>query len=462
MPGELVSELYDRFGERLLEQNVRTFLQFRGNVNKGIRNTIQNEPEMFFAYNNGLTATAENVVLDEAQGRLKSVTNLQIVNGGQTTASIFTASRKSKADLSRIYVQMKLTVIPPERVDAVVPKISEYANTQNKVSAADFFSNHPFHLRIEEMSRRLLAPSPDGAFVETHWFYERARGQYANAQANLPPAQQKKFLVEFPKHQMFSKTDLAKFEYSMGMKPHVVSFGAQKSFAVFAEDIGRRWEKQDEEFNDLYFKEVIAKAIIFRFLDRAVMKQAWYGGYKANIVTYSIAKLAHMVVDARANLNLEAIWKKQALSPALEAQLLDIAEHVNLEIQDTPEGITNVTEWCKKEGCWARVQKLVIPIRSDLTSELLSDAEVEHQKRGAKSERKNDNDIETQRYVFEKGADYWKRVAKWGLDRKLFSEKEKSIITVACQIPQKIPSAKQSRVIIELETAVKREGFFEG
>ena len=462
IPGELVSELYDRFGERLLEQNVRTFLQFRGNVNKGIRNTIQNEPEMFFAYNNGLTATAENVVLDEAQGRLKSVTNLQIVNGGQTTASIFTASRKSKADLSRIYVQMKLTVIPPERVDAVVPKISEYANTQNKVSAADFFSNHPFHLRIEEMSRRLWAPSADGAFAETHWFYERARGQYANAQANLSPAQQKKFLAQFPKCQMFTKTDLAKFEYSMGMKPHVVSLGAQKSFAAFAEDIGRRWEKHDEEFHDLYFKEVVAKAIIFRFLDRAVMKQAWYGGYKANIVTYSIAKLAHMVADARSNLNFEAIWKKQALSHALEAQLLEIAEYVNLGIQDTPEGITNVTEWCKKEGCWARVQRLAIPLRSDLASELLSDAEIEFLNHSATQNRKIDNGIEDQRYVLERGADYWKSVAKWGLERRMFSEKEIGIITVACQIPLKIPSAKQSRVVVELEAAVKREGFFDG
>lgn len=462
MPGELISELYDRFGERLLEQNVRTFLQFRGNVNKGIRSTIQNEPEMFFAYNNGLTATAENVVLDKAQGKLKSVTNLQIVNGGQTTASIFTASRKSKADLSRIYVQMKLTVIPPERVDAVVPKISEYANTQNKVSAADFFSNHPFHLRIEEMSRRLWAPSPDGTFVETHWFYERARGQYANAQANLPPAQQKKFLAQFPKHQMFTKTDLTKFEYSMGMKPHVVSLGAQKSFAVFAEDIGRRWEKQDKDFHDLYFKEVVAKAIIFRFLDRTVMKQAWYGGYKANIVTYSIAKLAHMVANAGANLNLEAIWKKQALSPALEAQLLEIAEYVNLKIQDTPEGSTNVTEWCKKEGCWTRVQGLDIPLRNDLASELLSNAEVEYLEQSAKQERKIDNGIEDQRYVLGKGADYWRQIAKWGLDRKLFSEREMDIIRIACQIPQKIPSARQSRIIVDLEAAVKREGFFEG
>jgi hypothetical protein len=461
MPGELVAELYDRFGERLLEQNVRTFLQFRGTVNKGIKTTIQNEPERFFAYNNGLTATAENVVLDETHSRLKSVTNLQIVNGGQTTASLFTAGRKSKNDLSRIYVQVKLTVVPPDSVDSVVPKISEYANTQNKVSAADFFSNHPFHLRIEEMSRRLWAPSADGKFAETHWFYERARGQYANAQARLSPAEEKKFLTQFPKHQMFAKTDVAKFEYSLGMKPQVVSLGAQKSFAEFAKDIGERWEKHNEEFNDLYFKELIAKAILFRYLDRAVMKQSWYGGYKANIVTYAIAKLADMVENIDAKLDLMSIWNRQQLTPALEAQLLEIAEAVNLEIQITPPIVTNVTEWCKKDACWTAVKKLDIPLRDDLRSELISTEEAKYIEDDAEYIQKISNGIEDQKYVFAKGAEYWKRVAKWGVHNKLFSPKQMEIIAIACQIPSKIPSSRQSNIIVKLEDIVKEDGFFD-
>lgn len=461
MPGELVAELYDRFGERLLEQNVRTFLQFRGTVNKGIRNTIQNEPERFFAYNNGLTATAESVALDRTHNKLTSVTNLQIVNGGQTTASIFTAGRKSKTDLSRLYVQVKLTVVPPDQVDSVVPKISEYANTQNKVSAADFFSNHPFHLRIEEMSRRLWAPSADGQYAETHWYYERARGQYANAQAVLSPAEEKKFLAQSPKHQMFAKTDLAKFEYSMGMKPHVVSWGAQKSFAEFARDVGERWEKHNEQFNELYFKEMIAKAIIFRYLDKAVMKQPWYGGYKANIVTYAIAKLAHMVESINAKLDLTGIWKRQGLTSALEAQLLEIAEQVNVEIQNTPAIVTNVTEWCKKESCWFAVQKLDIPLREDLKDELTSIKEVQHLEHTAKYVQKISNGIEDQTYVFSKGAEYWQRISDWALDRALLSIKELGILEVACQMPKKLPTDKQSSIIVKLEAVVKKEGFFE-
>ncbi len=460
MPGEIVADLYDKYGERLLEQNVRTFLQFRGKVNKGIRNTIQNEPEMFFAYNNGLTATAEQVQTDGSRSRIQSVTNLQIVNGGQTTASIFTANKKNRTDLRQVYVQVKLTVIQPEKVEAVVPRISEYANTQNKVSAADFFSNHPFHLRIENLSRRLWAPSPYGGLRETHWFYERARGQYANAQANLTAAKQKEFLSKNPRIQMFTKTDLAKFEYSLDMQPHIVSLGAQKNFAKFASEVGQKWEKNERQFNELYFQHIIAKAILFRFLDKSIMKQSWYGGYKANIIAYSLAKLAHMISEAGKSLNLTQIWKDQALTPALELQLLGVAEVVNQHIQNTPEGITNVTEWCKRELCWKKLQEISIPLNRDLEVGLLESNEIDLSEKDAKKIQKIDNGIFAQKYVIEKGTEYWKQVALFGLQGKFLSEKEMGILQVACDIPRKIPTEKQSVIIVKIEEKLEDEGLF--
>ena len=197
MPGKVLAAIYDRWGTRLLEQNVRVFLQHRGKVNKGIRATIENEPNMFFAYNNGITATAEEVDIDDDGGRLllRRLKNFQIVNGGQTTASIHSAQRR-QVDVSQAFVQMKLSVVDPERANSLVPKISEFANSQNRVSAADFFANHPFHVRMEEFSRRIHAPSPDGTFRQSKWFYERARGQYADARGGLTQAQRKKFDLE--------------------------------------------------------------------------------------------------------------------------------------------------------------------------------------------------------------------------------------------------------------------------
>jgi len=461
MPGILLADLYDHYGERLLEQNVRTFLQFRGKVNKGIKNTIMNEPGMFFAYNNGLSVTADSVVTNKNHDRIESVTNLQIVNGGQTTAGIFTAMRKNRADLSNVYVQVKLSLVPRDKVETVVPRISECANTQNKVTAADFFSNHPFHLRIEEMSRRIWAPSPEGGLRETHWFYERARGQYSNAQANLTPSRQSEFLSQYPRDQMFTKTDLAKFENSVDMLPNVVSLGAQKNFAQFAEKIGREWDREgtNAQFNELYFKDLIAKSILFRYLDNSIMKRDWYGGYKANIVTYSLAKLADVVSSTGKRLDLGRIWKEQGLSSALKEELLVIAEAVNQEIQNTPDENMNVTEWCKKKGCWDRMQKLDLPLSEDLLLELIGSEEMRGRETGAKKVQVMVSGIDRQKYVVEKGSDYWERLRQWNAGIRILIPKEKDILGIACSIPNRIPSDKQSQILMDIERKAIEEGF---
>jgi hypothetical protein len=455
MPGSMIASLYGQYGERLLEQNVRTFLQFRGKVNKGIRNTIQNQPGMFFAYNNGLTTTAEAVDVDEDLNVIRSVTNLQIVNGGQTTSSLFAAERK-KYELKDVYVQVKLSVIPSEDVDTVVPIISKCANTQNTVNAADFFSNHAFHLRIEEFSRRLWAPAVDGAVQDTHWFYERARGQFANAYANLIPTRQKGFLLKNPKLQMFTKTDVAKFQYSFDQMPHVVSKGAQDCFAQFASTIGSQWEQDEKRFNELYFKHLIAKAIVFRSLDSLIMRQDWYGGYKANIVTYTISLLSHLVSKARLDFNLLKIWEAQKISSLFKDQLLEIASKVNEAIQDTD---ANVTQYCKQIACWQAVQNINISLSDGFLSELAGRDQVREQKKSAVKEQAVLNEIQAQTYVFKKGAAFWKKLLQWNKAIRILSPKEIGIVEYATNIPNKIPSEMQSKILIQVEEKAKEDGF---
>ena len=233
-PGAVLASIYDRWEARLLESNVRVFLQARGNVNKGIRTTIEDEPQMFFAYNNGITATAEAIETEERDGGtvMTRIRNLQIVNGGQTTASIHAALR-AKKDLSGVFVQAKLSIVDAEQAERIVPDISRYANSQNRIAAADFFSNHPFHMRMEDISRRIYAPAREGAFTQSRWFYERARGQFADRRSGLTAAETRKFDLEHPRAQVFTKTDLAKAEMTWRRQPDVVSKGAQKNFAFF-------------------------------------------------------------------------------------------------------------------------------------------------------------------------------------------------------------------------------------
>ena len=461
LPGSLLSKLYDKYTERLLEQNVRTFLQFKGKVNKGMRNTIINQPNMFFAFNNGLTATAEDITTLEDHGNtmISKLKNLQIVNGGQTTASIYNTLKKERADLSQVFIQVKLTIVPPEFVETIVPKISEFANTQNKVNAADFFSNSPFHWRFEELSRRVWAPSAEGGLQETHWFYERARGQYMTAKTKLTPAEQKKFEKINPKPQMLTKTDLAKFYNSWEKMPHVVSLGAQKNFGKFADVMTEQWNKDDKPFNELFFKESIAKAILFKELDKKIMKQPWYGGYKANIVTYTISKFRHIIDGKGKLLDLTAIWNNQSLPSELLNNLLDIAAKVNEVIKDTPQHVTNIGEWCKKPDCWENVINTHVPLTDAVESMLIDPIVAKEQRKEAATVQGIDNGIEAQKYVFDKTDKYWKSMQAWNKTSFALSHKEKSILDLAAAIPIKIPTEKQCLSLLDVEKKALEEGF---
>ncbi len=472
LPGQVLANLYDKYGERLFEQNVRTFLQFRGKVNKGIRNTIVQQPAMFFAYNNGLSATGEAVETPPSGNRILKITNLQIVNGGQTTASIYTAWRNEKADLKDIFVQVKLCVVESEKVNDIVPKISEYANTQNKVNAADFFSNHPFHLRIEEFSRRLWAPAVDGSTRQTHWFYERARGQFINAQAKLTPAKAKEFLLQNPKNQMFTKTDLAKYCLTFWKMPHLVSKGAQKAFAGasgsegFVSIITREWDKKDKSgentsINELWFKETVAKAILFKALDKALaepLRQKNYNSYKAVIVTYTLALFSHALDLKNKSFDFGRVWESQKASTGILLMLQKIAMVVTDYLQSKQ---THVGEWAKKESCWQEIQTLPVVLGDEAESFCRYGDDKASEEKKKKKTQQDINAINAMQYVVEKGEAYWWKLRNWNELHRILSPAEMGTLDIACKISLgKIPSDKQAKMLVRAEKRAIEDGFF--
>ncbi len=365
--GDLLALLYNEFRDRLLEKNVRSFLQVKGGVNKGIRDTLRDEPDMFLAYNNGISVTAESVeIVRDENGKpsIKSIRDMQIVNGGQTTASIFNAKNDKKvaADLSQVFVQMKISVIhSQEDMDEIVPRISTFANTQNKIQIADFSANDPFHRRLEELSRTIWAPA-QGGLKPQNWFYERARGQYADMLARESTPKRKKEFRET--HPSFTKTDLAKYENTWDQLPWQVSEGAQKNFRKF---MLRLQERKGFVPDESYYRALIAKAILFRRAEKLVQQQQ-YGGYRANIVTYTLAYLSHKTAQ---RIDLDRIWREQALTPALEAEIIEVSRFVQQMIVNPPGG-ANIGEWCKKEKCWQTILEYNYIISDALQHELVS------------------------------------------------------------------------------------------
>jgi hypothetical protein len=454
VPGTVLADVYGRYGSRLLELNVRSFLQVRGKVNQGIRRTILEQPQRFLAYNNGLAATASRVVVETGRGAplIVLAEDLQIVNGGQTTASLFQAARRDKADLANVYVQLKITVVPPDRLADVVPQISRYANSQNKVNDADFRANDTYHVALEKWSRTVWAPSSAGTQHQTRWFYERARGQYLDAlHREGTPARQRQWKSLHPLHQKFTKTDLAKFENTWAMLPHVVSTGSEKNFNAFTIDLK---ERGVVTVSERQFKDITARALLFRRAEQIVTHLS-LGGYRANIVTYS---LAYLFYRAARRIDLERVWREQSISPALTNAIEHIAQAVHPVLTQPPNG-ANITEWCKRPECWRLVKDIQLHLPAGLSEDLISVLASAPDARAI--DGLSDSERESVARVVGVPADMWLRLSRWGAQTGSLGGWQRQIAySLGRQAKQgRSPSVKQARQGMVILEEAGRLGF---
>lgn len=461
VPGDILADLYGQHGSRLLEGNVRSYLSNRGKVNKGIRQTVAAAPANFLAYNNGITATATSVSLEN--GRIQDITDLQIVNGGQTTASLFYVKRENKGQaLQDIHVQMKLVVVEPDVAAEMIPLISRYANSQNRVSEADFFSNSPFHVRLSELSQRVLVPARPGITYQTKWFYERARGSYQNERSKRSLAEQKKFEAEFPKNQVIDKTSAAKYEVTWAMQPHKVSAGAQRNFMAFADLVAKKWEASDTAFNELYWKQLVAKGILYERVRAAIAKADWYEkGYLANYVTYTLAKLAYEVGrQVKGGLfDLEEVWRAQTVEETVITECLDLGEKVQTVLTSENRPVMNVTEWAKREQCWELVKSMPHTLSPEFVSGLGSRAVVSEKRRAAVTTQKIDDGIGAQTVVVTKQASEWVALEEFTRAKRMMTETDQGILAMVTGRKAGFPSEAQSKRLLQLLHRAAELGF---
>lgn len=445
VPASLLADIFERYGSRVLEGNVRSFLGMKGGVNKGIRRTIQDSPHLFLAFNNGIAATAASVEISIINGRsfISSLVDLQIVNGGQTTASILNARKKDRLSLDGVNVAMKLTVVEATGADDLIPKIAEYANTQNKVAVADFFANHPFHRKMEEISRRLVVPSSEATRIRSKWFYERARGQYQNERLYLTEKKKQNFDLEYPAGQVINKTDLAKFDSVLSEKPQWASLGVQKNFVKFASHFESKaaettsaeyWAGISPQYGDGYYQNIVAVALLWKKLEAMVSaaRSDWYrGDYRSQIVAYGLAMLVHGARRSGREPNWDALWTAQAISSELEDAMSASAILAQQVILTLPSGTTNAGEWAKKDACWERACDASQEPTPESTW-LVSRAEDRYQKTEARKQGKKDDVISLQRRVFalcESG--YWAELSKWSGLHEIATETQRALIVRA-------------------------------
>ena len=452
IPGLALADIYEQYGARLLEQNVRSFLQFTGKINKGIRNTILKEQHMFMAFNNGIAATAEEVTitnLPDNQGKaIAVVKDFQIVNGGQTTASIYHTWKKDKVDISKVFVPVKLTIVKDrENFSEIVGRIAEYANTQNKVSASDLSSNRENHVLLEKLSRTVWAPPISGETIQTRWFFERSRGQYKNENIRfgITPSKRKQFDKQNPRNQMFSKESLAKYinsyeEVYNGKKlligPHIVVRGSQKNYAQF---LNYNFNSKPD---NIWFEDAIAKAILFSTSEKVYgVKPNAIGDMRYITVPYAIAWLGFKL-DYK--LDLYKIWKQQSLSDALKNKLHEIMSKIEDYLKSKAPG-SLYGEWAKKEECWLAIKnenfninfdnlKLDLENKSSDKRKKLTEDETEKAETEASLNRLKSIHLKT-----------WKKIEDWGRETKSLTQYQQDM---ASTLSSRI---KNNRSITEIE-----------
>lgn len=471
IPGKLLSEIYIEHGSKVLEGNVRAFLGTSGSksVNSGIRRTINNEPNKFFTYNNGIATTAADVETEEKDGQLyiTKIVDLQIINGGQTTASLAEAVlKKTNPELNGIFVPMKLTVIDDRETenedgvrfyDQMVQNIAKYANSQNKVTAADLFSNDPFHIWMEKMSKKIFAPAIHYS-VPTGWYYERSRKRYEQEQFKLKSeTDRKRFRAKYPKDQLITKEQLGMYLTTIKEQPNIVAKGKNFVIKEFNTIISQDYKTNKGCFNEFYFKKCICAAIIYRTVDNYLESHKdsarkptgfWYkaGGYKLDIVPYTIAKIIHSV-PAGFTLDWNYIWNRQDLSPAFMHEIEMVTKMTNDFICDS-HGVI-VTEYCKRPETWMSYRDNVRYTPSEkFLSELMPERITKEQEVASQKDQKDTNDLNYVTEIIKLGAGYWQRLLEEGTSRAALGYVEQNTLRQAVDFAHKgnIPCSASGKV----------------
>ena len=473
VPGEFLANIYCKYGSKLLQGNIRAFLSVRGKVNKGIRETIIKNPENFFTYNNGIAVVARTIGFSEDKSKIIYLKDPQIINGGQTTASLANAKIKKEVKdggMNNLFVPMKLTVLNVDddmseedidRYNSITKTISQCANSQNAVSEADFFSNHPFHVLMEQLSRKKMAPPVNGNPYQTIWFYERSRGKWEQEQMQLSPAARSKFCEKHPKNQVIKKEKLAKCLNAFAMNPHEVCQSSAINFSHFAKTINNLYETSKESINEVFFSKCVCSVIIFDSLDRRINKADWYptGGNKAQIIPYAIAKMMSMI-PKDLDLDWKLIWQKQEMYPALEKELMNLAHIIHEFFEKEAQGGL-VRSLARRADTWNKCKNLPLSLSEEFRSTLIPKYEMKQEEVAAKKERKFSQAIDISVEVFKLGAEYWKRVYNDLSKENILSYGDVAFIgSIAEYIKRNsLPSAAQCKRLIKIVEKAEDKGY---
>ncbi|TDR25906.1 AIPR family protein [Flavobacterium cheniae] len=352
LPANILAELYKRFSSRLLEKNVRSFLQFRG-VNLGMRKTLTKDPEKFIAFNNGLTITASNKEIETIKDKIyiKSLSDFQIVNGGQTTASIY-FSQKDGIDVSKVKVMAKINVaknVSEEDLNELISNISEFSNSQSKVTTVDLRSRNPQLNKIKALSESIITPSG------RKWFFEKSKGEFNTKLRIAGQSGKNRIEKEYPKEFRFTKEQLGKYYSSWGDEPYKVKKGGEAIFRKFLEDVGSEENEKKLNIDRNFYELLISRIILFKSLEEIHgTRNNAIGQLRSAVVPYTMSILFSKTEGDKRNpytFDLAKLWAKEGLEDDLKVYLKELMILVNDLIKKYAKS-DDLGEYSKKKEMW--------------------------------------------------------------------------------------------------------------
>ena len=416
MPAITLAKIYHKYKVRLIDKNVRNFLGGKIKVNNEMAKTISNTPELFFSYNNGISSTAATVEVEtDENGRkyISKIRNWHIVNGGQTTSTIYNAYSRLKqtSELSKAFVAVKVSEVKENDSSQLVGNIAKFANSQTKIKDSDLSANAPYMLDMEHQSRKQWTSDVH----PTLWYFERLRGQFLTEKGlagGSGTLKVKKFEEERPLSQRFNKTDIAKLEMAWKNKPYEACKGGEVCFDKFWKIIKDETPTVDET----YFKNIVAKFIIYKRVD-SLLKMEGNKGHASIIANYTLALLS---LRSQGKLNLNYIWENQTIQnelvPTIKECIRAISDQLRLIGSDS--GKNPQTE-SKKIDFWNTIQNKTLGITIPDTA-LIDESE---------NETITEEQKQTIARAVNRGIDFWKNLAAWskreGRTRMSIMEKKK-------------------------------------
>jgi hypothetical protein len=435
LPANIISELYKRYSSRLLEKNVRSFLQFKG-ANKEIRKTIRDSPEKFIAFNNGITITSTAKEIESINGKLfiKSLTDFQIVNGGQTTASIY-FTQKDGFSIDKVKIMAKINVardVTEEGLDTLISDISRFSNSQTKVSNVDLSSRSTQLNKIKALSESIITPSG------RKWFFEKSRGEF-NTKLRIAGSNKARIEKEYPKNYRFSKEQLGKYFTAWGDQPYVVKKGGEKVFRYFLEEItGELRGKKAVNINRDFYEQLISKIILFTQLEKIYGQGKHSMGQIRSAVVPYVISIIYIYSDGAKEgkkFDLSKIWKKEKLENDLVTFFTELMKLMNGLIKNYSES-DDYGEYSKNKKLWDNIS-VSKEIEKFMTSKISQDILVRYSivvkeiKNGVKTEVDFEK-IQMNIEVLSKGIEFYNQL-RMNYNR-LSSLQEKKLDTIISSI----------------------------